>query len=214
MKLLSVNIGREQSLPGRSGKPGQTGIFKHAVDGPVQVNALGLPDDFIADTKHHGGPDQAIYVYGWPDYEWWARELGREMEPGLFGENLTIEGLESAAFDIGDRLLVGPVVLEVTAPRIPCVTLTQIMGIPDFAKRFRFAERPGLYCRVICAGSLQAGDEVRLEKYAGETISILASMRDFYEPQLSEAAIRRTLAAPIDVRSRKHLEEQLQKLAR
>lgn len=208
MKLMAVNIGKEQTLT-RPGKTEQTGIFKHPVDGPVQVTGLGIPGDFIGDTKNHGGPDQAIYIYGWADYEWWADYLEQEMQPGLFGENLTIDGLKSAQFNIGDQLHIGEVILQVTAPRIPCGTLAGRMNIPSFAKQFRLAERPGLYCRVLRAGTLQAGDSVSVEKYAGETISLLEAMRDYYEPDLTEASIRRILAAPIASRMRTKKEEQL-----
>jgi MOSC domain-containing protein YiiM len=211
MKLMTINIGKEQTLT-RPGKTEQTGIFKHPVDGPVQVTSLGIPGDFIGDTKNHGGPDQAIYIYGWADYEWWSNYLKRQMQPGLFGENLTIDTLKSAQFNIGDRLRIGQVILEVTAPRIPCGTLAGRMNIPAFAKQFRLAERPGLYCRVIHAGRLQAGDPVSVEKYAGDPVSLLDAMRDYYEPDLSEASIRRFLAAPISIRMRKKKEEQLAQL--
>ncbi len=211
MKLMTINIGKEQTLA-RPGKTEQTGIFKHPVSGPVQVTSEGIPGDFIGDTKNHGGPDQAIYIYGWADYEWWQNELGQEMQPGLFGENLTIEELECAHFDIGDRLRIGEVILEVTAPRIPCGTLAGRMNLPPFAKQFRLAERPGLYCRVLREGSLQAGGPVSVEKYAGETVSLLEAMRDYYEPDLREASIRRFLAAPIALRLRKKKEEQLAQL--
>ena len=211
MKLISINIGKEETLV-RPNKTEQTGIFKRPATGSVKITNLGIPGDFIGDKKNHGGPDQAIYVYGTADYDWWASELGRETIPGMFGENLTIDGLASAGFNIGDCLRIGEVVLQVTAPRIPCGTLAGRMGIPEFAKRFRFAERPGLYCRVLQEGTLEAGLEVSIEPYTGETVSLLESMRDFYEPNLTEAAIRRHLAAPIAIRTREEKEEQLQKL--
>lgn len=211
MKIITVNIGKEETLV-RPNKTEQTGIFKRPVTGPLQVTRLGFPGDFIGDAKNHGGPDQAVYVYGWADYEWWARELGREMEPGMFGENITISELESASFQIGDRLHLGTVTLQVTAPRIPCGTLAGRMGLPPFAKQFRFAGRPGLYCRVLQEGLVEAGDEVRLEKFDGHTISVEQAMREYYEPVLTEEALRLYLAAPIAERMRADKQEQLQKL--
>lgn len=163
MKLISVNTGKARMIDdGRSAF--QTGIFKEPVPGPVQVTAEGLVGDSICDAKHHGGVDQAVYVYGSADYDWWAAELGRTLAPGTFGENLTIDGLASAALSIGDRICVGSAVLQVTAPRAPCRTLAARMGDPAFVKRFRQAERPGFYCRVLQEGWVQAGDAVRLEK--------------------------------------------------
>ncbi|HAE60177.1 MAG TPA: hypothetical protein DCG54_11920 [Anaerolineae bacterium] len=106
----------------------------------------------------------------------------------------------------------GEVTLQVTAPRIPCGTLAGRMGDPKFAKRFRLAERPGLYCRVLREGLAQAGDPVSVERYSGERISIVEAMNDYYNPELTEAAIQRHLAAPIAIRTRAEKQEQLAKL--
>jgi MOSC domain-containing protein YiiM len=155
-----------------------------------------------------------VYVYGLRDYAWWSQALGCELAPGTFGENLTIAGLESARFRIGDRLHAGAAILEVSAPRIPCSTLAARMGDPLFAKRFRYAERPGLYCRVIVEGPVQAGDTVTVEPYTGETLTIAEMFRDSYDSSQDEATIRRHLAAPIAARDRAQQEERLARLLR
>lgn len=209
MQLLSVNIGKARAVQAKSG---QTGIYKRPAEHPVQVTRNGLADDTICDTENHGGVDQAVYVYGTPDYAWWSAALGRELEPGTFGENLTVTGLESARLQLGDRLQVGEVGLEVTAPRIPCVTLAVRMGDPAFVKRFRQAERPGVYCRVLQEGHVQVGDAVTLIPYEGKTLGALEMFHDFFRPELDEATIRRHLAAPIAVRDRVEKEARLQKL--
>src|ERR1041384_1940060 len=130
MELVSVNVGLEQAIDG--GKPsGKTGIFKTPRTGPVMVGEFGLQDDTIVDTENHGGPDQAVYVFTVEDYGWWSAHIGRRLEPGTFGENLTIAGLTSATLNIGDRLRVGPVLLEVTSPRVPCVTIAARMKDPQ-----------------------------------------------------------------------------------
>lgn len=212
MELISVNVG--QLRPLNNGKRSrQSGIFKLPVAGPVEVTALGLAHDAIADAKHHGGPDQAIYIYTAPDYAWWSAELGTDLPPGTFGENLTLNGQESSLFAIGDRLHAGTVTLEITAPRIPCNTLAARMEDPTFIKRFKAAERPGLYCRVIQTGQLQAGDRVTYDPYQGDAISLLRSFRDYYEPHLSAEALRRYLAVPIAIRDRVEKEAQLRELA-
>ncbi len=143
MKLISINIGQEQTLQ-RKDRVERTGIFKFPVAHSIQVTKLGLANDVIVSKKHHGGPDQAIYIYGEPDYEWWSRELEKNLAPGTFGENLTISRLESATFNIGDMLHIGEVTLQVTAPRIPCNTFAARMNDPHWVKKFRKAERPGL----------------------------------------------------------------------
>ena len=77
---------------------------------------MNLVGDDQADRRVHGGPDKAVYAYAVEDYEWWSRELGREMAPGTFGENLTVEGIDLGALVIGTRWLVGSTELEVSQP--------------------------------------------------------------------------------------------------
>lgn len=168
--------------------------------------------DAICDVESHGGVDQALYVFGTRDYEWWSRELGHELAAGTFGENLTIAELESAEFNVGDRLRIGDVVIEVTSPRIPCVTLSVRMGDPGFIKRFRDAERPGFLCRVIQAGWLHANQPVTVEPYHGELISVRAFFRDFFLGDWTAARMQRYLSVPIAIRDRVDMGNQLKKL--
>lgn len=210
MQLSSVNLGQERILH-RKDRVEQTGIFKFPTEASVKVTKLGLEGDVIISKKHHGGPDQAVYVYGGADYAWWSTELGKEILPGTFGDNLTISDLESARFNIGDYLHIGEITLQITAPRIPCATFAARMEDPQWVKRFRYAERPGLYCRVLEEGFIKAGDAVSIEKYAGETISILEMYRDYYDRNKSEETLRRHINAPIAIRARRSLEAEFQK---
>jgi MOSC domain-containing protein YiiM len=211
MKLTSINVGEKKTQ--QNGPTLETtGIYKEPVAGPIQIGALGIEGDFIASKKHHGGPDQAIYIYGGMDYVWWSQELKKEIHPGMFGDNLTISELESAKFNIGDTLHIGDVVLQVTAPRIPCATFARRMGDSQFVKKFRNAERPGLYCRVIREGMVETGSEVKIEKYSGETMSTLEMFRNFYLRNKQEDTLRHFLKAPVAIRARRDIEEDLQKL--
>jgi MOSC domain-containing protein YiiM len=212
MQLISVNIGEERILA-RKNRLERTGIYKVPTRGPLRVTRLGLEKDVIVSKKHHGGPDQAIYVYGMPDYAWWSQELGRELAPGTFGDNLTISDLESASFNIGDMLHVGEVVLQITAPRIPCGTFAARMEDPHWVKKFRDAGRPGLYCRVLMEGLVQAGDPATVESYTGETISVLEMYREFYVKNKSRESLLRHLQAPIAIRARKDIESEMRSLS-
>jgi len=210
--ITSVNVGVLRTIR-HDGRSRTSGIFKLPVEGPVRVTREGLAGDVIVATKHHGGPDQAVYVYGEPDYAWWAEELGRKFVPGQFGENLTIAGFESASARVGDRFHIGSeVVLEITAPRVPCAKFGAHMKDDDFPRRFRAAERPGVYCRVITAGSVQAGDGVRGAATRNETVTVIELYRDYYEPARTHEAIARFLRAPIAARAREHKERQRQEL--
>lgn len=211
MKLISINLGEERILE-RRGRVEKTGIFKLPTAGAVKVTRLGLEGDVVVSKRHHGGPDQAVYVYGGADYEWWSGELGREIAPGTFGENLTIGALDSASFNVGDVLHINEVTLQVTAPRIPCGTFAARMGDPHWVKKFRHAERPGLYCRVVQEGTLRTSEPVVVERYDDETISILEMYREYYNSRKSEETLRRHLAAPIAIRARRDIEKELREL--
>lgn len=213
MKLISINIGKEQ-IHQNKGREEITGIYKTPLQEAVQITALGIEADFIGSPEHHGGPDQALYIYGEADYQWWANELGREMNPGMFGENLTISGLESSAFNVGDYLHIGDVSLQVTAPRIPCGTFATKMEDSQWVKKFSAAERPGLYVRVLREGMLNAGEDVRVEKYSGETLSLVEVYRAHYDRAgRNEEVLGRHLASPLSIRMREKYEDELKALA-
>ncbi len=213
MKLISINAGKER-IQINKGREEITGIYKMPVSGPVDITTLGIVEDFIGSPKHHGGPDQALYIYGEADYEWWVKETGRDMFPGLFGENLTVSGLACGDFNIGDYLYIGNVTLQVTSPRIPCGTFASKMEDSQWVKRFSAAERPGFYVRVLQEGTLNAGDEVRVEKYSGATLSLIDVYRAHYDKVgRNEEVLRRHLASPLSVRMREKYEEELHELA-
>ena len=144
-----------------SGTIGVTAIDKRPVDGPVRVRPLGLHADVQADRKHHGGEDQAVYAYADEDAAYFAEQLDRPVDPGLFGENLRTSGIDVTGAVIGERWHVGDtLVLEVTIPRTPCGTFARRLGIPGWVKRFAQEGRPGAYFRVVKSGPVAAGDRI------------------------------------------------------
>jgi MOSC domain-containing protein YiiM len=208
MHVVSVNVGEVRPI--QHGKPsGKTGIFKLPTTSPVLVSPLGLDGDAIVDTKNHGGLDQAVYVFTQPDYLWWSAHIGRSLEPGTFGENLTLSHLESATLRVGDRLRVGEILLEITAPRIPCVTIAARMEDRHFVKKFRQAEKPGVYCRVIEMGYVKLDDPVELVSYSGPKLTMLEMFRFFYRKQLTRDELLRLLAVPIPEKERPQYEAML-----
>lgn len=204
-RVISVNRGIRKEL--QTGKKLiETGIFKQPVFNAVRITAEGLVDDVIGNKKHHGGKDQALYVYSAEDYQWWSGELGRQISPGTFGENLTLSGFRSAALRIGDRFRINDVLLEMTAPRIPCATLAARMGDPGFVKQFRQARRPGAYARVLNPGALQAGDAVEFIPTIEDHPTILDLFELWYARERDVDLIRSALKAPIAVRTRAKFE--------
>jgi MOSC domain-containing protein YiiM len=150
-----------QLLPERS--IGVTAIDKRPVDRPLRIRKLGVHGDVQADRTWHGGEDQAVYAYAEEDADWFASDLGREIPPGLFGENLRTRGVDVTGAVLGERWRIGEkVVLEVTSPRTPCGVFERRMGIKGWQRRFEERGAPGAYFRVIRAGDVQAGDVVEV----------------------------------------------------
>lgn len=157
--VASVNVGRPRTIPWNNDSV-TTSIWKYPVDGRVQVSGVNLRGDDQADRSVHGGPDKAVYAYALEDYRFWGAELGRDVAPGTFGDNLTIDGMDVSHAIIGERWQIGSAILEVSQPRIPCYKLGIRMDDPAFPRRFAAAERPGAYLRIVREGSLGSGDEV------------------------------------------------------
>ncbi|MDJ0358385.1 MOSC domain-containing protein [Paenarthrobacter sp. PH39-S1] len=140
---------------------GVTAIDKRPVGVAVKVRTLGLYGDVQVDRKHHGGADKALYAYSQQEAEFWAAELGREVPPGMFGENLRTAGIETTRAVIGERWKIGAsVIAEVTMARTPCATFQRRMREPRWVKRFTDVGLIGTYLRVVTKGAIQAGDEI------------------------------------------------------
>jgi MOSC domain-containing protein YiiM len=179
-RLDSVNLGHPRPNPHKA--TGRTGIGKQPTLEPVEVRApgpktiglgSGLVGDFIGDGKHHGGNEQAVYAFQREDLDEWEQRLGRELPNGFFGENLTTVGLEINDAQVGERWQVGQeVVLQVTAPRIPCSTFRGWMGEKGWAKTFTARGRPGAYLSVVVPGTIRAGDSIEVIHQPDHDVSI------------------------------------------
>ena len=207
MKLLSINTASPQQLQ-VGNKVVTTGIFKEPRQGPVLLNELGLEGDTIVNKKFHGGKDQAVYLYSAADYEWWTAQLGKEIKPGMFGENLTITDFHDKALRVGDRLLINDqVLLEITAPRVPCVQFTTKMGDKTFAKKFVAAQRPGAYARVLTPGSIDVGDKIEWQPTKEDYATINEIFVEWHAKGWSKAVAEKALKSPISSIARGIIEE-------
>lgn len=177
--VLSVNVGTPvtESWVGRKGS---TSIRKHSVTGPVQVHELGLEGDQVADTVHHGGVFQAVYAFAREDLDGWAERIGGPIWPGMFGENLTTDGIDVNEAVLGEHWRIGTALLSPIEVRVPCSVFTNWLGLHHldnavWAKRFTAEGRPGPYLRVLEEGILQAGDEIVVEHRPehGFTVSMM-----------------------------------------
>lgn len=197
MKLASINLAKKEKLT-MPNRVVYTGIYKQpSFFGKVNITKMGVEGDVIADKKVHGGLDQAIYIYGLEDYDWWSQQLGKPILPGTFGENLTISGFGQQSLTVGDRLKINGVLLEISAPRTPCAVLAARMGDTDFIKRFVAAERPGAYARVIDEGEMEVGADVVLLKTEQDYPTIIEIFVEWHLKKKSREVLRKALAAPL-----------------
>ncbi|MEV6601300.1 MOSC domain-containing protein [Actinoplanes sp. NPDC051346] len=197
-RVLQVNL----AVPEDTGvkKIGTTGITKRPVTHAVAVRApgprglppeqaSGLAGDQIFDTAHHGGDEQAVYAYAREDYDWWEKELDRELPGGMFGENLTTVDVDVSGAELGETWRVGDtLVLRTTFGRIPCATFQWKMGEPRWVKRFAAESRPGAYLRVVTPGDVRAGDEVTVLDRPGHGVTIADAFRTWMHDPTQLAA--------------------------
>jgi MOSC domain-containing protein YiiM len=194
-RVVSVNVGRARSV-GDGDDAVRTAIFKEPVAGRVRARGHNLDGDEQADRENHGGYDQAVYAYAREDAAHWESRLGRTIEPGGFGENLTTQGIDLCDARVGERWRVGTAVLEVSGPRIPCRKLATRMGRPIFLKEFRAAVRPGAYLRIAQAGELGAGDEIELLERPDHDVTIALIFRAYLHDRALAAGMLDAPALP------------------
>lgn len=172
MKLISVNVG----LPIKvkfGNEIVTTGIFKNPIDKRINLKKLNLEGDRQADLTVHGGPDKAVYSYPYEYYDFWRKEFPDiSFNWGMFGENLTTEGLFESQVNVGDRFQIGSAQLVATQPRMPCYKLGVKFGRMDIIKKFLKSEKSGIYFKVIKEGEIVINDIIKLIKKDNNNITI------------------------------------------
>lgn len=179
--VLQINVGlpRDEAWAGNLKR---TAIDKHPVTDPVWVRRLGLEGDQVADTVHHGGPDMAVYAYAREDIDRWEQALGRPIDNGRFGENLTTTGIDVNEAIVGERWRIGEALLEVAKVRIPCRVFANWMDLGGYdaagwVRRFTQDNRPGPYLRVLEEGRIRAGDEILVEHRPDHGVTVSTMFR-------------------------------------
>jgi MOSC domain-containing protein YiiM len=169
-----------------------SGFVKGRVEGLIHAGPLGLSGDEQADLTVHGGLEKAVYGYALSSYDAWRKEFPEHaglLQPGGFGENLTIDGQDETSVCIGDIVRAGGAVLQVTQPRQPCF---------KFALRFADNRMPramirnglcGWYYRVREPGVLTPGDAVVLEERPNDNWPVARFFRAITTHQARDAEL-------------------------
>jgi len=185
-----------------------TSIFKSPVAGRVAVRQHNIEGDRQSDLTVHGGPNKAVYCYPGEHYRYWKEQLpDMDLPYGVFGENLTTEGITEDEVSIGDRFRVGSAVLQVTQPRMPCFKLGIRFGRADMVKRFWQSGRSGIYFAVVDEGDVAAGDLVERIAEGPEQISMADVVRLYRGDETSAELLARALRAPLSGSWKEELRE-------
>lgn len=195
MKIISTNIGAETTIEWKD-QSITTGIFKKPVDGPIYLDSFAVRSDYINNKKVHGGIDKACYCYGLDYYDYW-KSLYPDLDwtYGMFGENLTISGLDESQIMVGDIYKVGEAIVQVSQPRQPCNKFAAKFQSTDLIRQFIDFDHPGVYLRVIQKGNVSAGDELQLDLRNEKALSIqqiyqlLYSKKDVVDAKMAEEAL-------------------------
>ena len=171
MKVVSVNTGKKEIVEWR-GQQVETGIFKYPVKGSIRLGNEDVVNDSVVDRKYHGGIDKAVYAYSHDHYPFWIDQYpDLEWNFGMFGENLTIDGLDESKMKIGSIYQVGAAKVQVCQPRQPCFKLGIRFNTQTVLKTFVNQPFCGVYFRVIEEGDVTVGDELKLTE-EHESLSI------------------------------------------
>jgi MOSC domain-containing protein YiiM len=193
MKLISLNVGLPRDVIWK-GKSVTTSIFKNPVAGRVKLKTLNLDGDRQSDLTVHGGVHKAVYAYPSEHYDYWRRELGRtELPWGMFGENLTVDGLFEDELNIGDRVRIGTAELAITQPRLPCYKLAVKFGRDDIIKRFLESRRTGFYFAVLKEGDVGAGDSIEFISRDANELKVAGVTRLYLDGQNDLEGLQRAL---------------------
>lgn len=195
MKIISTNIGEQRTISW-NGKEVKTGIFKYPVKQPIFLGTEDVENDHVIDRRYHGGLDKACYLYSADHYEYWQKlypEL--EMFWGIFGENLTVEGLNEAHINIGDVFKIGEAVVQSTQPRQPCFKLEFRFSNDKIVQQFIDSGFPGVYVRVLEKGNVKTGDLMeRIE--SKNSLSIQKVYELLYTSEFQKEAIEQAVNNP------------------
>jgi len=194
--LLSVNVGLPGNVAWR-GKTVYTGIWKQPVPGPAMVRRLNIDGDGQGDLNGHGGEQRAVLVYQIQSYRYWQRHFGWEdFSYGMFGENLTVDGLPDDEVCIGDRYRIGEAEFEVSQPRVTCYRVGVRLGEPELPALLVSHHRPGFYMRVIREGHVRAGDEIIKTRTGPGALSVASTDALLYLPGQDPGKLRAALGIP------------------
>ena len=190
MKILSTNIAKPTSIIW-NGKEVTTGIYKEPTNSPIYLGKEGVKDDEISNKKVHGGVFKACYIFSNDHYAYWKNRYSNlDWNYGMFGENLTVSGLNEKEIYIGDIYEIGETLVQVTQPREPCFKFGIKFGTQNVLKEFIEHGFPGTYVRVLKEGFVKTGNTFKLIEQAKNSITTWQFFDLLFSKNKNEALIK------------------------
>ena len=194
MQIIATNIGRATTIT-FNGKQEQTGIFKYPVDTPLRLGKTDVDRDTVIDRKHHAGINKACYLFSADEYDFWKKQYPElDWDWGMFGENLTVKGLNEAEIRVGDIYTIGTAKVEVSQPREPCYKLGVRFEDQKILKKFIKRGRPGTYVRIVEEGEVAVGDSVKLVKRSTNSLTVTGFYNLLYDKKKDADVLRNFMA--------------------
>jgi MOSC domain-containing protein YiiM len=196
MKVISTNISRPTTIQW-NGTDRITGIYKKPQAGGIYLSADGVRDDTIGNPKVHGGTQKAAYLYPKDQYPFWKAQYPHlKWEYGMFGENLTVEGMDEGFLRMGDLFQIGEARVRITTPREPCFKLGIRFSDQGIIQKFVDHGYPGSYVAVLEPGWVRPGDNMVLIEAASDQISIAEFFKLWYAAQKDPKLIAMAVQNP------------------
>jgi MOSC domain-containing protein YiiM len=196
MQIISTNIGQPETIEWRGHKV-QTGIYKFSVDSSIFLGVEDVENDHVLDRRYHGGIDKACYLYSADHYPFWQNKFpDQDWEWGMFGENLTVRGLNESEIYIGDIYQIGETVVQVSQPRQPCFKLGVRFGNQSVVDAFWESSFPGVYVRVLQSGNVKTGDKLILIKPNSNSLTISQVFSIFRNNRTNKELIQKAIDEP------------------
>lgn len=171
MQVTSTNIAQPTTII-YGGKKVVTGIYKTPTQQPIYLGKSDVKDDTVTDRKYHGGEFKACYLFSENQYDYWKNLYPNlDWNWGMFGENLTVNGLDETKLVIGAIYKVGSALIQITEPREPCFKLGVKFGSQKVVKQFVNHGFPGTYVRVLEEGYVKTGDIFTLVEQGTNTLT-------------------------------------------
>jgi MOSC domain-containing protein YiiM len=190
LKIYSTNIARPTIIIW-NGKKVITGIYKKPINHPILLGKHGVRNDEVSDRKVHGGEFKACYLFSVAHYKYWKKLYPNlNWEWGMFGENLSISGLNEKDIHIGDIYKIGSVRIQITQPREPCFKFGVKFGTQQILKQFINYGYSGTYVRVLKEGYVKPNDTIELVEKAKNSISTWQFFNLLYSKEKKQEHIK------------------------